>query len=420
MREALKDISNLSHPTALASGGGNAQGGCSKMWNLRSLPNAHFSPAAPQCLRVEHPATGISPASLVPDLSSFPPSVQHAGIGCPDRLKGNTCGFPLSVVTHHALHASDFAQGPPVLDYARNKPKAKSAAFRMGAAPFQPSQTRHPGLNRPLSQAGHFKVEQPCSQALSASFPSPFTSFDAVNGPRVLAGEPEWTSDRYIIHALDTARLPGNPLPRFLRFELIDFPGPQVVITLDHGVGNFRAVVFDFRPLHGEVEVIDVPPTTTFVEQVRASRSIQDIDKAVDVVTGHACTTLLNGVIVAPGSNVPQAADLVLFKLWQDGTLDQTWRPFQFGDMRPPVPPIPQDAHVVHAAPESNAFVAASSSHSAALPRGLPVTAFAPEPRYSYMGVFEGVQNRPKPSPPSDHACVQDVLSFLPRRGEDH
>ena len=378
------------------------------------LPNCdHPSEAVLPCKKDETPsADAVVQGNTSHGTVSHP--ARHVGFRQPDNLNRNPCELLLQ---GFASFAESDNLHPPVLDFARKKPQAKSAAFKMGAAPYVPTQHEHPGLHRPLSEARHFRVEEPCRDAMSASFPSPFTSFDAVNGPRVLAGEPEWLPDQYIIFALDTARLPGNPLPRFLKFELIDYPGPQVVITLDHGAGSFRAVVFDFRPLQGDIEVIDVPPFTTFIEQIRTSKSIPDVDRAVNKVTGNACTTLLNGIIVAPSGNIPFDADLVLFKLWQDGVPVDTWRPFQFGDLRPPVPPIPEDALPARPMSVPRTFAASSSSQAAALPRYQPVTVFAPEPRYSYMGVLEGVQNRPKPQPANDMACVQDVLAFLPRRG---
>ena len=409
---------NVPHRAACTSGPKGFQGGSCRTLTPFSHPQAFQFCAAPPFERVEHSGHDAVDAGDGNSLSlSGTHTARQVGFCLPSLLNCSSGGLMPEDPAFLCEQACITPHGPPVLDFARKKPQAKSAAVKLGAAPYQPPQLQHPGLHRPLSQAGHFRVEEPCSASPQASFPNPFTSFDAVNGPRILAGEPEWLPDRYIIFALDTARLPGNPLPRFLQFELIDHPGPQVVITLDHGAGSFRAVVFDFRPLQGDIEVIDVPPTTTFLEQIHASRSLPNIDQAIDIVTGHACTTLLNGIIVAPSSHIPFDADLVLFKLWQDGNPVQTWRPFQFGDPRPPVPPIPEDAQAARTVPEPRRCAAASSSQAAALPRYVPVTAFAPEPRYSYLGVLEGVQNRPKPHPASDHACVQDVLTFLPRRG---
>ena len=83
-------------------------------------------------------------------------------------------------------------------------------------------------------------MEAPLTAAEEGHVPNPYTSFDAVNGPIVLAGAAEWTADMYISHALEVANLPGAPIARFLRHELVDFPGPQIAITQDHGPQRLR------------------------------------------------------------------------------------------------------------------------------------------------------------------------------------
>ena len=285
-------------------------------------------------------------------LSGFSRAAPHEALSqscSPGPLPGHPA--PAVSFTCHSNTCDDIAPCPSLV-FARKKPQAKQAAFKLGAAPFQAPRPKHPGLSRPLSHAGHYRTEAPATSASSSQPPSPFSSFDAVNGARILAGEPSWPSDQYIIFARDTARLPGNPLARFLKFELVDHPGPQVAITQDHGVGLFRAVVFDFRPLTGEVETLDVPPVTAIVDQVRVARSLRDPHLAMAIVTGHACSSLANGKIVAPTSQLSVETDLVLFKLWKDGEPVDTWRPFQFGDARPPVPPIPEEEHATRAIAE--------------------------------------------------------------------
>ena len=208
-----------------------------------------------------------------------------------------------------------------------------------------------------------------------------------------MAAEADWPTDRYITYAIDTARLVGNRLARFLRFELVDHPGLQVALTQDHGVARLRAVVFDFRPLQGHVEVIDTPPSASTLEQVRLSRTISDVPAAVDVITGHACSTIVNGVIAPPLAALPPDVDLVLFQFWQDGAPLNTWRPYQFGDARPPVPPIPDSAAEPPVSQGFRVFTGASS----------------------FMDIRIGVSNRPKPPPGTQQACLADAMLAVPR-----
>ena len=316
-------------------------------------------------------------------------------------------------------HDDQSLDTPGVLSAARCKPQSKQHAFRLGAAPYAPPEASHPGLQRPLYLSGHFRVEEPQTLGADGSFPNPYTSFDAVNGPITLAAEPEWSRDEYIVHALDVARLPGTPTARFLTHEVIDHPGPQIVLTQDHGPARLRAVVCDFRPLQGRLEVIESQPTSSVLDLIQASRSIRDPDRALRTATGLSCTTLVNGVIVPPGQVLPHVADLVLFQLWTDGVPANTWRPFVLGDARPPVPPIPEDAFSpgVTAQQATVTHTGATSSQPAAIPRHTPVHLRAPADRYSYLDTVEGVNNRPKPLDGSDHACLQDALVSVPRRG---
>ena len=182
-------------------------------------------------------------------------------------------------------------------------------------------------------------------------------------------------------------------------------------------MGRFHATIFDFRQLQGEVEVLDIPPLTTVAEQVSASRTIPDVVRAIDLVTGIACTSLVNGIIVSPNQPLTHDADVVMFRVWTDGVPVSKWRPFQFGDLRPPVPPILDASTATPQVPPAAGHTGASSSRDAAIPHYASVTAFAPEQRYSYLDIFDGVQNRPKPAPGTEQDCINDILSSLPRRG---
>ena len=306
-------------------------------------------------------------------------------------------------------------EGPSILQSARRKPQSKQQAIRLGAEPYAAPPAHHPGLHRPLSFAGHVRVEEPGTLAEEGHVPNPYTSFDEVNGPIVLAGEAEWTTDQYVAHALTIANLPGNPLVRFMRFELVDFPGPQLALTQDHGAAHLRARVCDFRPLHGKVEVIDAAFTASVLDLIQASRSISDHTRALATVTGVSCTTVVNGVIVPPERILPQDADLILCRTWADGQPVNVWRPFVLGDARPPVPPIP-DTDPMASTSGYATFVGATATRPAAIPRYGPAH-IAPPPRYTYLDTLEGVQNRPKPADGSDQACLADALTAVPRRG---
>ena len=308
---------------------------------------------------------------------------------------------------------------PGTLSAVRKKPQSKQHAFRIGATPYAAPKAHHPGLQRPLYLTGHFRVEQPLVDTEEGRTPSPFTSFDAVNGPMTLAGEAEWQSDAYIAHALEVANLPGSPLARFLRHEIIDHPSPQVVLTQDHGPTRMRAVVCDFRPLKGKLEVIDANLAASVLDLIQASRSIPDAYRALDTVTGISCTTLVNRLITPPDRILPPDVDLVLFQLWADGAPTGSWRPFVLGDARPPVPPIPGNANTPPL-PEQRADASrtgATGSQSAFFARDVSAHVEAPEERYTYLDTLEGVQNRPKPPAGNDNACLQDALASVPRRG---
>ena len=365
-----------------------------------------------------------SSVGLVPESSNFAPSVpaavaQDACTSTLDLYAAN-CSSSVGFVSELSQSSFDATRplsslGPiPIWQCARKKPQSKQSAFRLGAAPYQPTPQKNAGLHRPLSEAGHFRVAEPQAAALEGETPNPYSSFDAINGPRTLAAEPDWPPDRYITFAMETARLPGTPLARFLKFELIDFPGPQIALTQDHGAIRRRALVFDFRPFRGGVETIDVQSPSSVLDHVRQSLTIADVAAAVSTVESHSCTTLVNGVIAAPGDPLPLNADLILFQLWRDGTPLITWRPFQFGDARPPVPPIPEDPEELGTAQGFRVLAGATNSSPAAIPRYAPAHMSAPPSRYSFMDVRIGVSNRPKPPPGTDQACVDDAIAAVP------
>ena len=337
---------------------------------------------------------------------------QHQCLHTPCDDGGHVGIRPLIIQDIH-----DGLEGPQVLDAARRKPHSKHAAIRPGSDQQPPANVKNPGLHRPLSAAGHFRVEEPQIDVAFGTIPNPFSSFDAVNGPRVLNAEPEWPSHRYIAEALATAQLPGTPSARFIVHELIDHPGPQIALTQDHGQGRFRAIVFDFRPFDGSVEVIDTPPVATVLQQVQLSRSLGMIGAVMDIISGHACSTLVNGVISAPGQNISPDADVIQFQVWQDGAPTTLWRPFDFGLAG--AQPLQEGAAASTTAQTSGTIhlVGATEARPAAVPRYQPAQVIAHESRYTIMDTDIGVQNRLKPLDGGDDDCLQDALMAVPQRG---
>ena len=104
--------------------------------------------------------------------------------------------------------------------------------------------------------------------------PNPFTSFDEVQGTRVLVGSADWPRYRYTDRALETSDLPGAPDGRVMLSELASFPSPQIAITQDRGPDLRRAVVVDAGLIGGQVETLDVFPGVTPVGIIRGLRSV--------------------------------------------------------------------------------------------------------------------------------------------------
>ena len=125
----------------------------------------------------------------------------------------------------------------------------------------------------------------------------------------------------------------------------------------------------------------------------------------------------MNGIITAPRQVISSDADVVQFQIWLDGRPTTVWRPFQFGDARPPVPPIPTEAAASVPSQGTYAFVGGTSARPAAVPRHQPAHAVSFEERYTVMDTDIGVQNRPKPTDGSDDVCLADALIAVPRRG---
>ena len=150
--------------------------------------------------------------------------------------------------------------------------------------------------------------------------PHPFALFDEVHEVRTLAGEPNWGKHDFISAAMANADLPGKPIARFLKFEVVSLPSPQVMLTMDHGLIPHRGVVFDLQPCGGRICVLDVTPDATLLEalmtlQGRLAHVAAEI--AIDGVLGGSCVCHVNRRIVNAWAVLPPTADLVQFSCLQ-------------------------------------------------------------------------------------------------------
>ena len=116
-----------------------------------------------------------------PPLGAQDCSVEHVGIRSPAPDANH--GLPLEL---------------SILQYARRKPQSKQQAFRLGASPYEAPPTHHPGLHRPLSFAGHIRVEAPLTATAEGPFPvltPPLTqSMDPLSWPAPQTGMQTCTS----------------------------------------------------------------------------------------------------------------------------------------------------------------------------------------------------------------------------------
>ena len=201
---------------------------------IRSLPTATQSHCMHDPLRVSLPV-------LLPWRS-----------GLQDALLQDAPAFnPYAVSSDDCAAASD-GFGPDSLSAATST-----------VAPFRPALSQPLGISAASAVSSNVTVG-PCP--LPQGFPVPFTSFDEVNGPRTLRGDPNWAIEVFIREALDTAGLSGSPVARALQYEVVSLASPQIALTRDRGKDFRRAVVFDASPFLGHLEVVDVAPGTTTLQ----------------------------------------------------------------------------------------------------------------------------------------------------------
>ena len=148
---------------------------------------------------------------------------------------------------------------PAAATFGRNRHKPKAQSLRVGASPYALSQgapartTVAPCLSTGSgAQPSVASVAAPSGSSLS------FSVFDEVFGHRLMPSQPHWQRRDFVVFAITHSRLIGNPIGRFMEHSVAGHSTPQVSLTQHRHHDRRNAVVFDFRPLQGAVEVFDV------------------------------------------------------------------------------------------------------------------------------------------------------------------
>ena len=251
---------------------------------FRSLPTTSFL-TAPSC------------APVVPSSLS---ASEHVGFRSLPATSALSCGpcpsCPAALPTEQTTSASNGTALP--------------SSFAAPVPPFRLALSQ--SLDASAASAPDADVTVGLS-SLPDDFPVPFTSFDEVNGPRRLRGDAIWTLDVFIREALHTAGLPGTPIARVLKYEVVSLASPQVALTLDRGKEFRRATVFDAGPFLGHLEVVDVLPGTTVLQALALLRSLRAPLQASALLTTGRFSCFVNGQIFDPAIALPPDADVVQF-----------------------------------------------------------------------------------------------------------
>ena len=214
-----------------------------------------------------------------------------------------------------------------------------SCAVAKQAGPCRPASLGHDGHASLVASPGAHSDSPPLSSPSQASevfqagsaglasteldiavasddLPLPFAAFDEVHEFCTLEGKPRWKRHDFIRAALDFARLPGTPLARFLKYEIVSLPSPQVVLTLDHGAIPHRGIVFDLQPLGGRICTLDVTPDATVADALITLQSRfahVAAGYALEGILGGTCVCHINGRIVNAWTALSHAADVAQF-----------------------------------------------------------------------------------------------------------
>ena len=255
--------------------------------------------------------------------------------------------------------------GPPIFSLPRSKAKGKATptfaptAASSACSPFALTPSNATVVSEVVGE-GVAVLEHPL---LEGEPPNRFTSFDELQGTRVLVGSADWPAFRYVAMAVETSLLPGVPTGRIMLSELASFPSPQVAITQDRGPDLRRAIVVDAGLIEG-VETLDVFPGVTPVGVIRGLRSVLHPRVAEEQLASGQLLCLINRAPVDHRVAIPGDADVM-----------------QFVGLRLPVPAHPAEADQLPACVEPKAATSIARYQG---PRpqtpAIPVTAVRPPP----------------------------------------
>ena len=207
-----------------------------------------------------------------------------------------------------------------------------------------------------LSTSSAAEAKTLASTAASHSTSLPFTSFDAVSGPKALMGQCSWQERDFILRAIEASGLPGTPSGRVLRHPVKDFACPQVALLRGGHPPGRRAIVVDSRFIGGDVHVLEVVPRTLVIEVVRALAARQALGALLDAIRIEAVRVLIDGIPTALNDAVLPQTDV--FEFCEGGGPDSsapfdaastaTTEPFEVVfQQRPSAPPFPSNAITV-------------------------------------------------------------------------
>ena len=355
------------------------------------VPGAEFG--AHQCSHCSSPAGFVSGSSVnpllpshgrVPALSGFVSVDSCTAYALPDRA-----GRQLAVSDIGATGPSGSAGGSTA---------AGSAAISESLPLQGSSPSDAASQDECVSHVASFG-----DAAQDGEISHPFTVFDEVHEFGTFESQSHWKKHDYIRAAIDFARLPGTPLARFLKFEVVSLPSPQVILTMDHGAIPHRAVVFDLRPYEGRICVLDVTPDATLLEALmtlhgRLAHVAAEI--VFDGILGGTCVCHVNGRIVNAWATLPSTADLVQFYCLHGA---QPWG-------------APADAH--GEATQAGSVSHASAASASTLPPRAPAQSSQPSGA-SRPAVSAGVSTSgTDPSLPSFYTCFNFLEQRLLKRKE--
>ena len=173
----------------------------------------------------------------------------------------------------------------------------------------------------------------------------PFTSFDAVNGPKQLLGNLHWQEADFILRAVEAYR----PCATFTSAWL---SSPANCVTAQWTfIGYRRAIVIDCRYVGSEVYVPELMPNAKVQDVIARIAGRHTFTALADAIEEGAIRTSVNGNTVHSTDTLPQDADV--FALQEDSgnpaassgpASAATTEPFEvFLPQRSPTPPLPQE-----------------------------------------------------------------------------